>query len=150
LQIFEEPEWRSLAIEKATKAVLDAESEDTADWLKQTAVWSNAWLSHVRLDDAKVHRLTIDENAIGRDRQSPAGHEATFNASGQIVANRGGIRLQVCSLAPAPVAVRYPRSPISFLAGHVASTAQCRTTPASDSGWDPLGVTPKIEIHSCE
>lgn len=46
--------------------------------------------------------------------------------------------LQVYSPAPVSVAVRYPRNPISFLAGHVACTAQCRTVPASDWGPGPI------------
>jgi hypothetical protein len=52
----------------------------------------------------------------------------------------------VCKFAhrpPAPVAVRYPRSPISFLAGHVACTAQYRTTPASDWGPGPIRGNPE-------
>ncbi|MGF6600848.1 hypothetical protein P3T23_005587 [Paraburkholderia sp. GAS448] len=57
--------------------------------------------------------------------QALPGQEATFDAS-------------LLTGPPAPVAVRYPRSPISFLAGHVVCTAQCRTTPASDWGPGPI------------
>ena len=53
--------------------------------------------------------------------------DATFDISAQIVVNREGVRLQVCSPSPAPLPIRYPRSPISFLAGHEACTANCRT-----------------------
>jgi hypothetical protein len=46
--------------------------------------------------------------------EAARGHEGTFDASAQIVANRGGVRLQFCSPAPPPLqwlfAIRAARS----------------------------------------
>jgi hypothetical protein len=63
---------------------------------------------------------------VGKRHPARTGQDATSDASAQIVA-KGGVHLQVCSPDSAPLAIRYPRRPVSFLADHEACSAKCRT-----------------------